>query len=294
LVKLHELTSAHVNHRDLRHADMAERKIERYDLGRFEIRMRSGRLAFRRVDEQDAPPADLSLGSLSALRVPDAVMPAVEDFYDDDTLGQIERLLFRCRELAAQIRQLTDAGNREYPNALASLKRIGRLPAAKEELAESIRQLQRLGYTLERETRESGKSRPQPGTPSHQIGARNAEFLSPMQMKERALARKSTSRERDWETDWLDKAVLAAGPWEMMLMGATDPVKNVEVLIVNSGLGSSMDEPFLTIIQPGNTFELIDLSADGKAVLPLMKGRNLLLLQASAVWAVHLNFSSSE
>jgi hypothetical protein len=102
LMKLHELTSAHVNHRDLQHADMPERKIERHDLGKFEVKVKAGRLVFRRVDPL-LRPADLSLSSLFAPEMPAAAAFAVHDLDDEDTLGEIERLLSRCSELAARV-----------------------------------------------------------------------------------------------------------------------------------------------------------------------------------------------
>lgn len=293
LVKLHELTSAQVNHRDLQHVDMPERKIERHDLGKFDVRIRAGRLAFRRVDEGPARLAELSQMSLRELRMPNLMASVVRDFEDDDTLGQIEHLLFRCRDLAAQVRQLRDEGDGWDPDDLASLKRIGRLPAAEEELADTIRRLQHLGQNLAREAMISRKRGLSPKAPLRPVGSSFAEYRAPPLSKGKMPVRRSTPLESDWGGEWQERVEILAGPWTMSLAGKARPASMLEVSIVSRATAAPAERPFLTIVQPGKTFETASFDSSGNAELPLLGQRNILMLQEAALWAVHLNLSSS-
>lgn len=290
LMKLHELTSAQVNRRDLQHVDMPERKTERHDLGKFDVRIRGGRLMFRRVEEQPPPLAQVRVESFLALRMPDAVASAVDDLDDDDTLGQIERLLFRCSDLAAQVRQLRDDGGRWDPDDLASLKSMGRLPEAEAELAETIRRLQVLGHNLERDAMISRKLGMPPKGRLGGMRASLSEFSTPREVKKNVVASSSATFGSERGADWKDKAEFTAGPWAVIVTGIAGPTLQIEVFVVNTG--SHFEAPFLTMIQPGKTFGSADLDADGKAALPLASGRNVLLLQAAAVWAVQLELRS--
>ena len=202
LVKLHELTSAHANHRDLRHADMAERNIERHDLGSFEVRIRTDRLVFRRMDDQSLSFPSRSLEKLFALEMPGAAASRVNNYPDEDTLEQIEVLLSRCSEMAAKIRQLRNETGVGDPNEFRKSKGGGWLQTAEVELAQMIQRLQHFGRLLELESMVAQKLGPQPKIPSRQKSRRSAELLSSKQMQPRPLLRRSESLGSDWDGDW--------------------------------------------------------------------------------------------
>lgn len=293
LVKLHELTSAEVNHRDLQHADMAERNLKRHDLGKFEVRMRAGRLAFRRLDDRRAPLDDLLSPSTFAFRMRDAVEPAVENSGDDDTLGEIERLLSRCSELAARVRQLRNAGGGGDPEDLGNLKYRGKWLTAEEELAQTIERLQLLGHTLQREAMMARKLGPKTKGPLRRMKASRAELSPPPDVMRNVMASRSAFFEEAGDRSWRDRVEFGAGPWTMSLAGHAGPVNALDVSVVAARTAAPSEWPFLTIVQPGKSFETADLDSSGRLVLPLTYGHNILMLQAYALWAVHLNFSSS-
>jgi hypothetical protein len=225
--------------------------------------------------------------------MPAAAAFAVHDLDDEDTLGEIERLLSRCSELAARVRQLRNEGNGGDPEDIGNLKYRGKWLTAEEELAETIGRLQRLGHTLQREAMMSRKLGPPPKGPLRRLRATRAEFSPPPDVMRNVMASRRSFFESEGGRGWQDRVELVAGPWTLSLAGHAGPVNVLDVSVATAATATPSVWPFLTIVQPGKSFETADLDSSGKAVLPLTDGQNILMLQSAAIWAVHLELSSS-
>jgi hypothetical protein len=298
LVKLHELTSAHLNRRDLHHVELAERQIERHSLGNFEVMSRAGRLAFRRMDEwswdrsQDFSVSALALETLEPLAFAD------EEVEEEDTLDRVERQLHRCNQLMARLRESRgEYGGNKSPGIdgrrddLSEYKRP--LPA-EEEFAESVRQLQDLALGLAREAVIARKLSPRPKFPSRGMSASSVSFSAPPSIKRRSFVPISDALESRWGAGWQERVDLTAGPWTLSFAGRSGAVPNLEVSVLPNGAPMQAELPFLTVVQPGKTFETADLASHGSAVLPLIGSKAILMLQAAAVWSVHFELHSPE
>jgi hypothetical protein len=299
LVKLHELTSSHVNHRDLQHADMAERSIKRHDLGKFEVMLRAGRLAFRLMDERSSSISGDSLKSAFALEMPEPLAYADEELEDEETLGRIERLLSRCSRLVTQVRalrngdQARDSEEFGNPNLIEERYVPRRVPSVEEELSESVRQLQELAHTLEREAMFARKMGSSPKFSSRRTSS-VAEFRAPPPASRMIFASRMAAHKSERDGDWQKKIDLAAGPWTLSLAGHSGSASLLEISVVATESAAPVAWPFVTIVQPGKTFVTSAFDAHGYAELPLIAPQNVLMLQAAEVWSVHLNFSVVE
>jgi len=89
---------------------------------------------------------------------------------------------------------------------------------------------------------------------------------------------------------WMDDADMRAGHWVLHLTGSARPAPQLAITLREHDKATSPAEPFLTLVRPGQDFQVfkLDSSRSGKVALPI--GESVMLVQDDKVWEIPLSF----
>jgi hypothetical protein len=89
---------------------------------------------------------------------------------------------------------------------------------------------------------------------------------------------------------WSEAFAVEAGPWAVHLAGTAVPTPQLAVNLHRNVAEEISAEPFVTLVQPAQGFETVNLDPSGNGKIALPRGDSVMLVQGDEVWEVRLSF----
>jgi hypothetical protein len=317
LVTLRGAFNSQTDKRDRQRADDPARKIPRRTVGHVDVRSMGQILQFRNAQ---APRRSFHSGPLPSRALETSERPVVRALQPSLGFRRLKRPRFEwgeksesmLRNLLERARRDLDAGRSLVNEAQSSLERWwdinrreesetreGGAPADREaetvheRLTEVLRELEMVANRINDELGDIASTTSDmfpaagmlPAAPSTIFALSDALFpkedLTEVQQDPRSLGDRET---------WEDMFDLEAGAWALHLTGTALPTPQLAVSLRGNHEQMRSTTPFLTLVQPAEGFETVNLDSSGSGKIALPAGESVMLLQGDEVWEVRLSF----